>query len=380
MLKLSALFSLYFSDNAISHVLLSLCKQWQKSKLETRVIVPSCDPVCELPYIVQAIHPKLSWFYYRNPEAPQRIAEKRFLKELKRFDAAYLWPGTSLKTALKTKQQDKPIFLERVNNYTGRSKAILDQAYKHLGVEPQHAITIEAIQHEKTEVELADYLFCPSLEVKQSFLELGVPEQKLILTSEGWCPDRFPNTSVDWAKKQAAEDITVLCIGNSWVRKGVHLLLRAWNRAGIKGRLGLLGVLDPVIAETCGEILARPDVIHHGWQKDYTTLYREADIFALPSLEEGSPLVTYEAMAHGLPMLVSPMGGGGMVRDGIDGIVLPPYDEDAWVEALRKLASSANLRQQMGTAAQQRIQSFTWEKVANRRAALIRKKLNSSNY
>jgi glycosyltransferase involved in cell wall biosynthesis len=137
----------------------------------------------------------------------------------------------------------------------------------------------------------------------------------------------------------------------------------------------LCGSIEPAIAEACSEILARPDVVHSQYNPDISWAYRQADIFAFPSLEEGSPLVTYEAMAHGLPILTSPMGAGSIVRDGIDGMIVSPYEHDAWVEALRKLASSPDLRTRFGDAARQRAQEFTWERVADRRAKLMLEKL-----
>jgi glycosyltransferase involved in cell wall biosynthesis len=70
------------------------------------------------------------------------------------------------------------------------------------------------------------------------------------------------------------------------------------------------------------------------------------------------------------------MGAGGVVRDGIDGMIVSPYDEDAWVEALRKLAHSPDLRAKFGVSARKRAKEFTWEKVAQRRAALVQQKLN----
>ena len=75
------------------------------------------------------------------------------------------------------------------------------------------------------------------------------------------------------------------------------------------------------------------------------------------------------------PFLLSPMGGGGIVRDGIDGIILEPYDTDAWVEGLRKLSSSPDLRAKMGAAARDRALELTWQKVAARRKEQILQKM-----
>jgi glycosyltransferase involved in cell wall biosynthesis len=108
---------------------------------------------------------------------------------------------------------------------------------------------------------------------------------------------------------------------------------------------------------------------------DIALAYREADFFAFPSLEEGSPLVTYEAMANCLPVLTSPMGAGGVARDGKDGIIVSPYDEEALVTGLQQLAGCAELRLRMSDSARERAQEFTWEKVARRRAQLVLERL-----
>ena len=371
MFKLSSLFTIHCSDEAVSHIFLSLCEQWQGPDLQARMIVPSCEPFCRGPHLIEGVPSFLKWFYYRSADAPKYMAEKRFLKDIKDFDAAYLWPATSLKTFREVKKMGKPIFLERFNCYVGKSKRILDRAYTQLGLHPQHTITSDSIQQEEAEVCLADFVFCPSPEVRKSFQEAGVPEQKLIPTSYGWSPRRFSTIRAD--SKQVSEAVTVLFVGSVCVRKGAHLLLRAWERADVKGRLMLCGGIEPAIAETCAEIMARSDVIHLEYNRDIETAYRQADIFAFPSLEEGGPLVTYEAMAHGLAVLTSPMGAGSIVRDGIDGMVVSPYEQDMWVEALRKLAHSPDVRARFGTAARQRADEFTWEKVAARRAAFMLK-------
>ncbi|MGB3265724.1 MAG: glycosyltransferase family 4 protein [Microcoleus sp.] len=339
------------------------------------MVVPSCDRSCRDSNIIEAIPSFLKKLYYLSPSLPQIKAEKRFLKDIKDFDAAYLWPGISLDVVNSVNKQNKPIFAERVNGLQSQAKRILDDAYSRLGLEPQHEITPETIQIEDQKLKVIDFLFCPSQIVAKSFQEAGVSEDKLLLTTEGWSPERFPNYQ---SQKPPSEEINILFLGYVCVRKGVHLLLRAWERAGIKGKLTIFGELEPAIAETCGDLLQRPDVIHMDYAVDYSSAYRQADFFAFPSLEEGSPLVTYEAMGYGLPILASPMGGGGIVRDGIEGIILSPYDADAWVEGLRKLSNSEGLRAQMGAAARKRALEFTWPQVAARRREQILQKMQTN--
>ena len=374
MLKLSALFPIHSSHRGISDVFFSVCKEWQGPELKARMVVPSCDRSCRGPNVVEAIPSFLTKLYYCSPSLPKITAEKRFLKDIKDFDVAYLWPGISLDTVKSVNKQSKPIFLERVNSCQRQAKSILDDAYSRLELQPQHVITPETIQIEEQKLKVVDFLFCPSPTVVKSFQEAGVSEEKLILTTEGWSPERFPNYQ---SQKPPSEEVNVLFLGFACVRKGVHLLLQAWERAGIKGSLTIFGKLEPAIAQTCSHLLKRSDVVHFDYALDYSSAYRQADFFAFPSLEEGSPLVIYEAMGHGLPILASPMGGGGVVRDGIEGIILPPYDTDAWVEGLRKLSNSPDLRAKMGAAARQRALELTWPKVAARRGEQILQKMNT---
>jgi len=372
MLHISSLFTIYCTGTAVSHTFFSLCQQWNYPDSQVRMVVPNCEPSCRGSNLVEAIPQYLKWLYYRSADRPRECAEKRFLRDIKDFDAIYLWPNTSIETFRKVKQESKPIFLERINCYTKEAKFILDDAYHQLGIEPQHQITAATIQQEDEEISLADFIFCPSPEVKKSFMIAGVPEHKLLSTSYGWSPKRFRHFSID---KPLSDTITVVFVGSVCVRKGAHLLLRAWEKAGIKGRLLLCGTMEPAIAETCSSILARSDVIHRDYTSDIALAYREADFFAFPSLEEGSPLVTYEAMANGLPVLTSPMGAGSIVRDGKDGIIVSPYDEEALVTGLQQLAGCADLRLRMSDSARARAEEFTWEKVARRRAQLVLEKL-----
>lgn len=74
-------------------------------------------------------------------------------------------------------------------------------------------------------------------------------------------------------------------------------------------------------------------------------------------------------------MIVSPMAAGGVVRDRIDGFVIPPYDEEGWIDALRALTESPDLRRHVGNSARQQASEFTWNKVGQRRARAIVERL-----
>jgi len=378
MLRVLSSYLTYASNRAISHIFLSLCRPEIEVPVQFTCLVSSCDPEVERSNVVKAIPNLIRPFVFRL-RANDAMTEWHYLQALKPFDAAYLWPGFSLATIRKVKNQGKPIFIERINCFTGFTKSVMNSEYIRLGLGPRHPTTEQTVQDELEETRLADFIFCPSPHVRSSFLDAGVPAEKLLLSSYGWCPNRFPGLlNQRPTPKSVDQPFTILFVGTVCVRKGAHLLMDAYVRSGIKGKLILCGAMEPAIAEICQDWLRRPDIIHQPYVNNISTFYQDADLFAFPSLEEGSPLVSYEAMAHGLPMLVSPMGGGEIVRDGVDGFVRSPFDQSAWIETLQKLADSPDLRLQLSRNASQRAAEFTYEKVANRRAGMILEHLTHS--
>lgn len=153
--------------------------------------------------------------------------------------------------------------------------------------------------------------------------------------------------------------VRYLFLGNLCRRKGVHTLLQAaatsqtpwlldlaggeeepgfmaWTHKEIE-RLGLserVSVLGPVVGEAKNRLL------------------QQADGFVLPSLAEGLPMALLEAMAARLPVVVTAVGAmPEVVRDGIEGFLVPSENITALRDALDHLANNAELRERMGKAA-----------------------------
>ncbi len=81
----------------------------------------------------------------------------------------------------------------------------------------------------------------------------------------------------------------------------------------------------------------------------------ELDVVALPSWTEGLPLVVLEAMAHGRPVVATPVGGTPeVVLDGETGLLVPPRDPHALAAALQRLVDDAGLRRRLGEAGKRR--------------------------
>jgi glycosyltransferase involved in cell wall biosynthesis len=266
-----------------------------------------------------------------------------------------------------------PIIREKVNGHTAEAKRILDEAYDRFGVDPKHhGLSDDLIAKEREELALATIVSSPSPHVTRSLQVEGVDVRKIVQTSYGWEPARFVGTD---RLIESDGRVTVLFVGTPCVRKGAHLLLDAWAQAGIDGRLILCGVTDALIRQRCGVHLDRRDVHVLGDVVHMGAVYRSCDFIAFPTLEEGSPLVTYEAMGHGLPILTSPIGAGEIVRHEREGIVCDPYDCEALIAGLRRLAEDRELRETLGQSGRRRADEFTWDKVGARRRQAFREHL-----
>jgi glycosyltransferase involved in cell wall biosynthesis len=109
-----------------------------------------------------------------------------------------------------------------------------------------------------------------------------------------------------------------------------------------------------------------------GWQRDLGPIFRSWDIFAMPSLEDAFPMACLEAMAEGLPVVATSVGGlPEMVEDGETGYLVPPSDVTALSGRLRLLILDPKRRRAMGTAGRERTHNhFSIDRMVAEMAAI----------
>ena len=98
--------------------------------------------------------------------------------------------------------------------------------------------------------------------------------------------------------------------------------------------------------------------------------FARADIVVLPSLAEGSAGVTYEALAAGVPIVTTPEAGS-VVRDGIEGRIVPSRDPETLANAITEIIEDRPRRERMAHAARERAQEFTLERYGERLIAAL---------
>ena len=210
------------------------------------------------------------------------------------------------------------------------------------------------VERQLREFEEADMILCPSGAVSESFERAGLPAEKLVVVQHG--VDLSAEPVEPLASTRAERPLRVLYVGQLHYRKGLRYLARAvqeFSAEQVECRVvgpdfGLSGVSD---------VLGSERFIKTGTKKgsDLLLEYAEADVFVLPSLEEGFGLVVLEAMRAGLPVIItSAVGAKDFVTDGVEGWVVPPADPEALREKIRWMQLHPNERQAMRRAAAER--------------------------
>ena len=181
-----------------------------------------------------------------------------------------------------------------------------------------------------------------------------------ILGGAGVDPEAFP------AMPPPLNAVPVAAYVGRMIRpKGVDVLMQACDRLtrrGVSLRLELYGDTDRQNPEAIsGETLAAWCAKHNarwlGHVADIGAVWRRADIFVLPARNrEGMPRALLEAAASARPLVVTDVPGcRHFVRDGVEGLVVPPENAETLAAALERLARDPELRRRMGEAARLRL-------------------------
>ena len=223
----------------------------------------------------------------------------------------------------------------------------------------------EIVAREEEEYDLADRISVPSRNAALSFVKRGFPSDKIIVNSLG------VDLSVFKPSERPIKNCKpkIMFAGEIGVRKGVPWLLRAFRRISKKSELHLFGEIEKGFEKKLEQLVC-PGVKICGpvSMEKLAMEYRQADIFCLPSVEEGFGLVVLQAMASGLPAVVSSaVGAADVLREGKEGLIVPALNERSLSEALELLVDDVDLRKKIGYASYQRIRNqYTWRHYMDR--------------
>jgi glycosyltransferase involved in cell wall biosynthesis len=209
-----------------------------------------------------------------------------------------------------------------------------------------------------------DRIVCVSNLLYEEFSKLGINFERLVYLPNAVSLPEQSLGQRDTARQQLgveSEENIIVAVGRLSPEKGLDILLAAYARqfSSDRGvRLILVGDGPEMAAlkSLANRLGISEQVSFAGFAADVSNYYAAADLFVMSSHTEGFPMALLEAMAWGLPVLATAVGGiPDIVQDGKDGCLVPPGNEEQLVVAMGKLLNNRELSEKMGQVARQTI-------------------------
>jgi len=212
--------------------------------------------------------------------------------------------------------------------------------------------------------------------IRRLLIEDGIAPARVETIYTGIDIDRFKPrprmNSVAGDLNISEDELVVGCVSSLHVRKGIEEVLKAFkllqeSMPERKIRCLLVGKKWERWAALATELGIREQVTFTGFRRDVADLLSVLDIYVLPSRDEGLGTSILEAMAMGLPVVVSNVGGIPEAVTGQSGVIVPPRDPNRLAEALKTLLRDNQQRETLGTIASERVGAeFSVERLIDR--------------
>ena len=231
---------------------------------------------------------------------------------------------------------------------------LMHEEYENFGI--RRPIGNQAVLDKSvSEIDAADYVLVPSDYVGRTMSEQGVPDSKILKIPLGFHPSRFlPGQKRDTTFR-------VVYAGALSLQKGIPYLLEAFTRLNIPdSELLLVGNPTPDVVAVLSRYSDKFRHLPFVRQGNLASIFQQASVFVIASIQDGCPAVVHEAAACGLPVIVSE-NVGTTIRDGLDGFIVPVRSAEAITEKLLYLYQHPEICRAMGAAARCHVQQFTWD-------------------
>jgi glycosyltransferase involved in cell wall biosynthesis len=227
-------------------------------------------------------------------------------------------------------------------------------------------IVRRAFPTEQKMLSVSNYFLCPSESVRNDL----VLNHNVALSSTTVIPY---GVHPRWLELDPMpEPRRILSVGHAGLGKGTHYLGMAAEMLARRGESCHFRVAGNAPASVTSQQICRK--LTFLGRVDRSKIHQEfqaADLFVLPTLAEGSAEVTYEALASGVPVITT-KAAGSVVRDGIEGRIVPERDPVALALAIQELTEDRLLRDRMAVAARERAKDYTWDRYGDRLLTYLR--------
>jgi glycosyltransferase involved in cell wall biosynthesis len=269
---------------------------------------------------------------------------------LKKSDQSWIfqcYSGYSENSLRKAKKCGAVTIVERACPHIDFQREILkEEEYLLTGKTPNCSRNIKTDLRMKREYEIADYILVPSLYTAKSFWERGFDKSKiLIVPLSGEKITKLPSQPRD------NKIFKALCIGGNFYRKGIFYLMKAWQELNLKNAELIVKATIPDEFLYLFQAKNVRLITKHISDQEIFNLYQEANLFVLPSVDEGFGMAAAEAMAAGLPIIVTQnVGMADGITNGKEGFIVPIRNSGALKEKIKFFYDNPGELLKMGEA------------------------------
>lgn len=260
--------------------------------------------------------------------------------------------GQCSTTFERLRAQRIPLVLTALNTHIDHVAEVLEEEHRLLGIRSPGFVHPRMRKRVRREVECATLIRAVSEVSRQSFIERGVPAEKIQVV--------LPAVDLEYFRPVAKKDsvFRVLAVLTIDSRKGAYYLLKAFERAAIpNSELVIIGatgdrwshqLLQSYLGRLSNIRVQRADVL----RDPIDATYGQASVLVHPAIEDGFGLAVAQALACGIPVITTRQTGASqLITEGRDGYVLESRDVDGMVDRLQRLAQNDSLLKQMSEAA-----------------------------
>jgi glycosyltransferase involved in cell wall biosynthesis len=304
---------------------------------------------------ISAIHS-----FFRGPQPDSQLRQLLLSDGFGNATAIYTLSNRDIEVVRAARNAGLFVVHEQILN-PDVGRILREERKAYPGIEPQDSLdqVNDDEQRDFTQWREAHLLLAPSHFVRAGMARMGADPDKIAIVEYG-----LPE---EWLRNRPQPvPGRVLFVGSVGLRKGNHYLAHAKRLLDHRRIPTEVRVVGPA---TPGLLRHREfQGPHYEGQIPRVQMaeeFRRADVFVLPTLSDSFALVHLEALAWGVPVITTP-NCGSVVRDGIDGFVVPIRNAEVIAEKIETILGDRDLRDWMSRNAKQRAREYTWTRYKER--------------
>ena len=287
-------------------------------------------------------------FYYIKDNIFDLMASRK----IEEADIFHGWSNYSLFSMRKAKKYNSKTIIERHSAFPLIQKKLIDREYMKYGFNKK---TNRLIKKEIREFEEADRVLISSKFILDTFEAKGFNTEKIDVIPLGVDTKRFRPSN------EKKEKFRILFVGQISIRKGIPYLLEAFDSLPQDCELILMGHLIRDMKDILKKY-KKEQIKIINYTPNPSEFYKKASVCVLPSIEDGFGLVVLEAMASGIPVIVSEhTGAKDAVINGKNGFIVATKNAKNLNVKLSYLYNNQNEIKRMGKNARKTAEKYTWE-------------------